>query len=111
MLDRKTIEEDLRFERPTWIMSAYGPGRDAPIQLFGGELLEQSMEEIRTMHYLNLASGNPQQSVRLPRLLPTNLKALLTSNLGSNRARIGDSSQSAGAKRPQRPRWSYSIRY
>jgi len=46
-------------------MSAYGPGRDAPIQLFGGFPLEQSMEEIRVQHYLALAAGNPQQSVGL----------------------------------------------
>jgi len=44
-------------------MSAYGPGKDAPIQLFGGYPLEQSFEEVRIMHYLALAAGNPQQSV------------------------------------------------
>ncbi len=63
-LSRETIEEDLTIERPKWIMSAYGPGRDAPTQLFGGYPMEQSPEEIRVMHYIAMACGNPQQSVR-----------------------------------------------
>jgi len=65
-LNRDIFDEDLNRERPQWIMSAYGPGRDAPIQLFGGLPLEQSMEEIRVQHYLALIAGNPQQSVGLP---------------------------------------------
>lgn len=46
------------------MMSAYGPGKLPPVQLFGGPELEQSPEEIRTLHYMALASGTPQQSVR-----------------------------------------------
>jgi len=54
----------MRIERPQWIMSAYGPGKDAPVQLFGGFPLEQSFEEIRVQHYLALSTGNaPQLSV------------------------------------------------
>lgn len=64
-LNRNIFDEDLNRERPQWIMSAYGPGLGAPIQLFGGFPLEQSMEEIRVQHYLALAAGNQQQSVGL----------------------------------------------
>jgi len=52
------LEEELLYERPTWIMSSFGPGVDAPIQLFGGYPLEQSMEEVRVQHYLAMAMGN-----------------------------------------------------
>lgn len=62
-LDKAAIVTDLSSERPQWILSAYGPGRNAPTQLFGGELREQSFEEMRYMHYMALASGNPQQAV------------------------------------------------
>src|SRR4051812_47956524 len=33
-LDKKAIEVDLTSEKPQWILSAYGPGRYAPAQLF-----------------------------------------------------------------------------
>lgn len=49
--------------RPEWIFSAYGPGRDAPIQLLGGPEREQSFEEMRLRHYMAAAAGNPQQAV------------------------------------------------
>jgi hypothetical protein len=62
-LDKATILIDLQIERPQWILSAYGPGKQAPAQLFGGPLREQSFEEIRMLHYLGIASGNPQQAV------------------------------------------------
>lgn len=64
-LDKDAIIADLSTERPQWILSAYGPGRQAPAQLFGGPLREQSFEEMRLMHYMALASGNAQQAVRL----------------------------------------------
>ena len=57
------IEGDLRNERPKWPFSAYGPGRDAPLQLFGGFPLEQSPEEMRVLYYQAIASGNPQPAV------------------------------------------------
>jgi len=56
-LSAKHMEEELLSERPTWIMSSFGPGLDAPIQLFGGYPLEQSMEEVRVQHYLAMARG------------------------------------------------------
>lgn len=62
-LDKTAIITDLSSERPQWILSAYGPGRNAPAQLFGGPLREQSFEEMRLMHYMALASGTPQQAV------------------------------------------------
>ncbi|KUJ14751.1 uncharacterized protein LY89DRAFT_686413 [Mollisia scopiformis] len=63
-LDKNAILTDLTTERPQWILSAYGPGRHAPAQLFGGLPREQSFEEMRLLHYMGLASGNPQQVVQ-----------------------------------------------
>ncbi|KAI1905983.1 hypothetical protein LOZ61_006864 [Ophidiomyces ophidiicola] len=37
--------------RPQWIFSAYGPGKNMPIQLFGGPEREKSFEEMRAIHY------------------------------------------------------------
>lgn len=54
---------DVKDERPVWPFSAYGPGRDAPRQLFGGAPLEQSPEEMRVMYYMAQAAGNPQPAV------------------------------------------------
>lgn len=65
-------------------MSSYGPGRDAPIQLFGGLPLEQSMEEIRVQHYLALAAGTPEQSAS-PRQISS---VLLTVLLMSGQAQL-----------------------
>ena len=63
-LDKPSIVSDLSAERPQWILSAYGPGRGAPAQLFGGPQREQSFEELRLLHYMGLASGNPQSAVQ-----------------------------------------------
>lgn len=63
-LDKAAIHTDLIKERPQWILSAYGPGRHAPAQLFGGPMREQSFEEMRLLHYTGMASGNPQQAVQ-----------------------------------------------
>jgi nucleoporin NUP42 len=62
-LTRDSIEKDLTTEQPQWILSAYGPGRDAPDQLFGGFPREQSFEEIRIHYMAGKASGNEQQVV------------------------------------------------
>ena len=62
-LDKSQIVTDLSSEKPQWILSAYGPGRQAPAQLFGGPMREQSFEEMRLLHYMAVASGNPQQAV------------------------------------------------
>lgn len=63
-LDKGGMDIDLSTERPQWILSAYGPGRDAPAQLFGGSEREQSFEEMRLRHYEASAAGRPQQAVR-----------------------------------------------
>ncbi|KAK3299509.1 uncharacterized protein B0H64DRAFT_388677 [Chaetomium fimeti] len=54
------IERDLRAELPGWILSCYGPGRDAPEQLWGGYPREQSFEEIRLHFLMGALTGNPQ---------------------------------------------------
>ncbi|TGJ87966.1 hypothetical protein E0Z10_g709 [Xylaria hypoxylon] len=45
-ITKDTIKVDLADERPKWILSCYGPGKDAPEQLFGGYPREQSLEEV-----------------------------------------------------------------
>ena len=56
------IKADLTYgdDRPTWPLSAYGPGRDAPRQLLEGPL-EQSPEELRTQYHVAKAGGSTQQ--------------------------------------------------
>lgn len=57
---KDSIKVDLAEERPTWILSCYGPGKEAPEQLFGGYPREQSLEEVM-LHIRR--SANPQQAV------------------------------------------------
>lgn len=75
-LSEDAIQKDLTSELPTWILSCYGPGRDAPEQLFGGYPREQSFEEIRLHFYNGLMAGNPQGAVR------SSAHDLLASDLG-----------------------------
>ena len=53
-------------ERPSWPLSSYGPGRDAPRQLLEGSI-EQSFEEVRLQYYVARASGSEQSYVSLKR--------------------------------------------
>lgn len=71
-LDKATISNDLSKERPQWILSAYGPGRDAPLQLFGGHPREQSFEELRLRHYELAAQGSQQQAIQEAQALVNN---------------------------------------
>lgn len=71
-LDKATINNDLSKERPQWILSAYGPGRDAPLQLFGGHPREQSFEELRFRHYELAAQGNQQEAIQEAQTLVNN---------------------------------------
>ncbi|KAK3689302.1 hypothetical protein B0T22DRAFT_169781 [Podospora appendiculata] len=59
-LNPETISNDLSSDVPTWILSCYGPGREAPEQMFGGYPREQSFEEMR-LHYMQ--SPNPQAAI------------------------------------------------
>ncbi|KAE9369623.1 hypothetical protein N431DRAFT_380850 [Stipitochalara longipes BDJ] len=63
-LEKAAIIIDLSSEKPQWILSAYGPGRGAPAQLFGGPQREQSFEELRLLHYIGVGSGNTQPAVQ-----------------------------------------------
>lgn len=72
----EAIKLELTDERPTWPLSSYGPGRDAPRQLLDAEF-EQSPEEMRVLHYIALANGNAQETVKHPRKYA---KALLTND-------------------------------
>ncbi|KAI5239673.1 hypothetical protein E4T43_06596 [Aureobasidium subglaciale] len=79
---RDGIEGDLKNEKPKWPFSAYGPGRDAPIQLFGGYPLEMSPEEMRVMYYEAAASGNPQPAMQAEQQLITQSTQQLEKVLG-----------------------------
>ncbi|CBF77183.1 hypothetical protein AN4595.2 [Aspergillus nidulans FGSC A4] len=50
--------------RPIWVFSCYGPGKNAPRQLFGGPQREQSFEELRLRHYEAAAAGNPGPAIQ-----------------------------------------------
>ncbi|KAL8774943.1 MAG: hypothetical protein Q9209_000422 [Squamulea sp. 1 TL-2023] len=63
-LDKSSIKTDLSSDRPLYILSAYGPGRDAPQQLFGGQPREQSFEELRLRHYELASAGNETQAIQ-----------------------------------------------
>ncbi|KAK3997813.1 nucleoporin AMO1 [Cladorrhinum sp. PSN332] len=62
-LTEDIIQRDLTSELPTWILSCYGPGRDAPEQLFGGSPREQSFEEMRLHYMMGEMNGNPQAAL------------------------------------------------
>ncbi|KAB5542511.1 hypothetical protein GE09DRAFT_1135439 [Coniochaeta sp. 2T2.1] len=62
-LSKDMIQRDLAEERPSWILSAYGPGKDAPEQLFGGFPREQSVEEIRLHYLMGKMSGKEQGAI------------------------------------------------
>ncbi|MCJ1308699.1 hypothetical protein MMC25_002353 [Agyrium rufum] len=55
------IEDDLTKDRPMWLLSCYGPGKNAPRQLFGGQPREQSFEEMRVRAYELGSAGNIAQ--------------------------------------------------
>ncbi|KAL8902524.1 MAG: hypothetical protein Q9207_004622 [Kuettlingeria erythrocarpa] len=71
-LDKDIITKDLTNERPLYILSAYGPGRDAPQQLFGGHPRELSVEELRHRHYELAAAGSLPQAIQEAQTLYSN---------------------------------------
>ena len=71
-IDKSIITKDLTEDRPSYILSAYGPGRDAPEQLFGGQPREQSFEELRLRHYEVAAAGNEAQAIQEAQTLYSN---------------------------------------
>ncbi|KAL8983550.1 MAG: hypothetical protein Q9205_002236 [Flavoplaca limonia] len=80
-LDRNTIKTDLGGDRPLYILSAYGPGRDAPQQLFGGQPREQSFEELRLRHYELASAGNEAQAIHEAQLLYSNAEQQIKNTL------------------------------
>ncbi|KAG9251018.1 uncharacterized protein F5Z01DRAFT_664425 [Emericellopsis atlantica] len=63
-INHENVRVDLQQESPSWILSAYGPGRDAPEQLFGGYPREQSFEELRLHYYVSEANGQGQAAIQ-----------------------------------------------
>ena len=63
-MDAAAIISDLSTERPGWILSCYGPGKNAAGQLFGGYPQEQSFEEMRFLHFELAARGRMDDALR-----------------------------------------------
>ncbi|MCJ1415184.1 hypothetical protein MMC32_001515 [Xylographa parallela] len=80
-LDREIIKTDLSGEKPIWTLSAYGPGRGAPLQLFGGYPREQSFEELRLRYYELASAGNQQQAIQEEQQLIANAEQQIQSAL------------------------------
>ncbi|PVI06897.1 hypothetical protein DM02DRAFT_609275 [Periconia macrospinosa] len=79
-LDREVIKTDLTIDRPSYPISCYGPGRDAPRQLIEGPV-EVSPEELRSRYYLARRSGNEsvaqEEQVQLASKMDAQVKAIL----------------------------------
>lgn len=71
-MEKQIIRADLTSERPMYILSAYGPGRNAPEQLFGGQPREQSFEELRLRHYELAFAGKEAQAIQEAKALNDN---------------------------------------
>ncbi|KAK0724485.1 hypothetical protein B0H67DRAFT_568058 [Lasiosphaeris hirsuta] len=100
-LNPETIRHDLSEDVPTWILSAYGPGKLAPEQLFGGYPREQSFEEVR-MHYLQgAAAGNEQGALSEIESLYQNAKQQINHTLNNMDSAIQFIVE-AGNKHPNR---------
>lgn len=81
-LDKLVIGNDLSGkERPQWVLSAYGPGTGAPLQLFGG-MREFSFEELRMRHYQLAAQGNQQEAIDEAQNLVHNAEQQIQTALG-----------------------------
>ncbi|KAL9104348.1 MAG: hypothetical protein Q9163_000694 [Psora crenata] len=80
-LSNTTLQNDLSKECPQWVLSAYAPGKDAPVQLFGGHLRELSFEELRMRHYELAAQGNEQQAIREAQALVSNAESQIQNAL------------------------------
>ncbi|KAF2969236.1 hypothetical protein GQX73_g4319 [Xylaria multiplex] len=79
-ITRDTIRVDLAEERPTWILSCYGPGKDAPEQLFGGYPREQSLDEVM-LHIRGAA--NRQQAISEVMALHNQAEQQIQTTLGN----------------------------
>ncbi|KAI3339510.1 hypothetical protein F4824DRAFT_455594 [Ustulina deusta] len=79
-ITKDMIRTDLANERPTWILSCYGPGKEAPEQLFGGYPREQSLEEV--MVYIR-GSANPQQAISEVTALHNQAEQQIQTTLGN----------------------------
>ncbi|KAK4675239.1 hypothetical protein QC764_001550 [Podospora pseudoanserina] len=62
-LNEETIRKDLQNELPQWIFSCYGPGKDAPDNLFGGYPREQQPEELRIHFMKGQAAGEAEAAM------------------------------------------------
>ncbi|KAK3947272.1 hypothetical protein QBC32DRAFT_224561 [Pseudoneurospora amorphoporcata] len=100
-LDADAIQKDLTEELPTWILSAYAPGKQAPEQLFGGEQREQSFEEIRLYYMNGLAAGNPEGALSDINSLYQSAQAQIQATLGNIQGAIQYIVE-AGNKHPNR---------
>ncbi|CCC12157.1 hypothetical protein SMACR_05895 [Sordaria macrospora] len=99
--EAKAIQKDLTDELPSWILSAYAPGKEPPEQLFGGEQREQSFEEIRLYYMNGLAAGNPEGALNDINNLYQSAQAQIQATLGNIQGAIQYLVE-AGNKHPNR---------
>ncbi|KAI9901975.1 hypothetical protein N3K66_003792 [Trichothecium roseum] len=78
-----TIKKDLTVELPQWVLSSYGPGKNAPELLFGGFPREQSTEEVRLQFYQAKAAGNEQQALNEAQTLYQNAQEQMQNALNN----------------------------
>ncbi|KAI5841284.1 hypothetical protein BZA05DRAFT_109733 [Tricharina praecox] len=82
----ETINIDL-VEKPMWILSSYGPGKNPPVQLIDGK--DISFEEARVLAYQCQAEGNPvayeQQWVKLNTEADTQIRNIMSDLPGAVR--------------------------
>ncbi|RDW72294.1 FG-nucleoporin nup42 [Aspergillus mulundensis] len=74
--------------RPDWIFSCYGPGKNAPRQLFGGPQREQSFEELRLRHYEAAAKGNPGPAIQEAEMMYSEALKQMENILGNLNAAV-----------------------
>ena len=87
-LDEDVIRTDLTTERPIWILSSYGPGKNAPAQLFGGLPRERSFEEMRWLHYDALNQNRLQDALQEARSLNESAQQQVQSILANLRGAV-----------------------
>ncbi|KAK4226305.1 nucleoporin AMO1 [Podospora fimiseda] len=87
-LTEDTVQRDLTSDLPIWILSCYGPGRDAPEQLFGGSPREQSFEEMRLLYMMAEMNGNPQAALNNMQTLYQNAQQQIQHTLSNIPAAI-----------------------
>jgi len=74
----ESISSDL-VEKPMWVLSSYGPGKNPPVQLIDGK--DVSFEEARVLAYHCQAEGNLASYVRHAAFCPVDPSSIRLTEL------------------------------